>query len=53
MQQPGNRCRCYGTDRSCGDMATGTGSNKIFLPQENPLPEPDRKRIAAEAGNVG
>ena len=44
---------CYGTDRSCGDMAAGTGSNKIFLPQENPLPEPDRKRITAEAGNAG
>ena len=40
-------------DRSCGDMAAGTGSNKIFLPQENPLPEPDRKRITAEAGNAG
>ncbi|CCL62936.1 hypothetical protein BN182_3130001 [Clostridioides difficile E9] len=34
-------------------MAAGTGSNKIFLPQENPLPEPDRKRITAEAGNAG
>ena len=26
---------------------------QIFLPQENPLPEPDRKRITAEAGNAG
>ena len=35
-----------------GDMAAGTGSNKLFLPQEIPLPKPDRKRIAAEAGNT-
>ena len=38
---------------AAGNMAAGTGSNKIFLPQENPLPEPDRKRITAEAGNAG